>query len=157
MPRPMSDADRRAAFDYIAGCDDPAKLRRLETNAAAAGEAEVCTAARRKRYAVSPAEEPGTLEHEVWQSIYALEDVRSDEEGRTIRLSRTRQKIGRDGEQKTVSDLVLGKPAPGFSMLVAREMTDLTFEALALRFPDRFGAEVLAAARQRLEALAPPE
>jgi hypothetical protein len=146
----MTDADRQRALDRIAKSNDAAELGRIANNAAAAEEAEVLRAARLRLYAVSPSEEPGTLEHAVWQSIYALEGTLSDESGTTKRLSRTRQKIGRDGEQKTVADLVMGKPTPGFTMLVERDMVDLTFEAVALKFPDRFSDDVLGAAKNRL-------
>jgi hypothetical protein len=127
-----------------------AKLRNIIVNAGKAGDAEVQRAARLRLYAVSPAEAPGTLEHDVWRSIFALEDTLSEENGKTTRLSRTRQKIGRDGEHKTVTDLILGKPSAGFAMLVERNMIDHTFEAVALRFADIFAGEVLTAARGRL-------
>lgn len=153
MARQMTDADRQRAFERIAKSNDAAELGRIADNAAAAGEAEVLRAARLRLYTVSPAQEPGTLEHAVWQSIYALEGTLSAESGTTKRLSRTRQKIGRDGEQKTVADLVLGKPTPGFGMLVKRNMVDLTFEAVALRFPSRFEEDVLQAAQARLNGI----
>jgi len=150
MFRQLTDADRRQAFNRIAESDDAAELARLAENAAAAGEMEVLKAAKLRLYAVSPSQEPGTLEHAVWQSIHALEGTLSDESGTTKRLSRTRQKIKRDGEQKTVADLVMGNPTPGFAMLFARDMVDLTFEAVALRFPERFSYDVLQAAQARL-------
>lgn len=150
---PGSDELNQRALAYIATCTDSAKLRRLEQNAAWTGAAEVRRAARERFYVVAPAERPGTLEHEVWQSVLALEDVLTDEAGASRRLSRTRQKIGRDGEHKTVSDLIMGKPSAGFAMLVARDMTSYTFEAVALRFPDRFDTSVLAAAKQRLDMI----
>ncbi len=153
MAAKMNQADRDRALAYIAGCTDPVKLRKLAANAFASGEPEIQRQARLKLYAVSPADEPDTLEHKVWQSILALEDALSDESGITKRLSRTRQTIKRDGEHKTVCDLVLGKPSPGFSMLIDRDMVERTFEFVALKFPDRFNDDVLAAARKRLAQL----
>ena len=144
-----SDAEQKALL-YIAGCSDVEKLHQIARNADRAGAMTVRQAARLRIYALSPAQQPGTLEHEVWQSIYALEDVLSDEAGATRRLSRTRQKIARDGEHKTVCDLVLGKPSEGFAMLVDRDMTDYTFEAVALRFAERFDPSVLEGAKRRL-------
>jgi len=147
----MSDPARDRALAYIANCTDPAKLRQMASNAGTAGQSEVQRQARLRLYSVAPAEKPGTLEHAVWQSILALEDALSDESGKTKRLSRTRQKIKRDGEAGTVRDLVLGKESAGFRMLVERDMVHLTFEAVALRFRDRFDAEVLKAAGRKLE------
>ncbi len=152
-PKP-TEAARQTAMTYIATCTDAAKLRQIARNAAAADDPELQRIARLRLYLVAPAEEPGTLEHAVWQSVLALEDALTDESGVTKRLSRTRQKIKRDGEQRTVHDLVMGKPSEGFRMLVERDMTDLTFEAVALRFPDRFTPDVLNAAHQKLAVVA---
>jgi hypothetical protein len=157
MARKMTDLDRQRALDRIANSTDAAALGRMGDNAAAAGEPDVLRAARLRLYAVSPSQQPGTLEHAVWQSVHALEGTLSEESGTTKRLSRTRQKIGRDGEQKTVADLVMGKPTPGFAMLVERDMVDFTFEAVALLYPDRFSPEVLAAARMRLADASNPQ
>jgi hypothetical protein len=137
-------------LDYIATCRDPDKLRQISANAQKQGNEAVREAARRRLYEVLPAEQPGTLEYEVWQSIHALEDTLSDERGQTIRLSRTRQKIKRDTEAQTVADLILKRASEGFHMLVERNLPELTFEAVALKHPDRFEDHVLEAALVRL-------
>ena len=119
-------------------------------NARNAGEYEVRRAAELRLYKVLPSAQPGTLEHDVWQSIYALEGCLKEERGKTVLLSRTRQKIKKDGEHKTVSDLVLGKVSDGFKMLLDREMPRLTFEAVALRHATEFDKDVVASAEARL-------
>jgi hypothetical protein len=145
----VSDATQRA-FELIAKSSDPKQLRQSAANAHRKGEEQVRRAAMLRLYEVQPSEKQGTLEFDVWQSIYALEGELSHERGKTTRLSRTRQKIARDGEEGTVTDLVLGKVSDGFKMLVDREMPQLTFEAVALRHPDRFNSQVIRAARSRL-------
>jgi len=143
---------RERALRVIASCSDPAKLEQMIVNARRQGDDVVEEASRRRLYAVKPAAEPGTLEHDVWQSIYALEDTLKSERDRTTLLSRTRQSIARKGEADTVAGLVMKRIASdGFHMLLERKMPELTFEAVALRHPDRFDAAVLEAARARLE------
>lgn len=144
-----ADLSRRA-LERIGKCDDPAELRRTADNAKALGNDEVREAALRKLYAVSPDAEPGTLEHDVWQSIFALEGALTEERGKTTLLARTRQKIARDGEQVTVADLVNKAPSEGYRMLIDRGWAELTFEAVALRHPDRFDPAVLDSAKRRL-------
>lgn len=140
----------KRALQYIAQCSDPKKLKTVIENARGAGEYAVGHAAELKLYKVLPSAQPGTLEHDVWQSIYALEGSLKDERGKTVLLSRTRQKIKKDGEHKTVADLVLGKVSDGFAMLLEREMPRLTFEAVALRHATEFDPDVVAAANARL-------
>ena len=152
----MTDATEAKMIEYVSNCEDADKLRNIAKNAKSAGKDALAEAAKRKLFSVMPSEAPGTLEYEVWQSIFALEDALKDERGKTVLLSRTRQKIKAQDEQRCVADLVCGKPSDGFEMLMDRDMLDLSFEAVALRFPERFTKEVLAAARMRLEGVGYP-
>lgn len=145
----LQEATQRA-LRFIAACSDAGKLKQMAENAKAHGAADVEQAALLRLYAVMPAAEPGTLEHDVWQSVYALEGALKAERGKTILLARTRQKLKRDGEAVTVADLVTGKASVGFQMLLDRHMPELTFEAVALRHPQRFDSDILAAADKRL-------
>lgn len=144
----------RRALERIAKCSDLKELRRVADNAEVLGNDEVREAALRKLYEISPDAEPGTLEHDVWQSIFALEGALTEERGKTTLLSRTRQKIKRDGELQTVADLVRKPPSEGYRMLLERGWPELTFEAVALRHPDHFDSNTLAVARERLQASA---
>ena len=134
----------------IADCDNAKKLKQFAENAKTQQNIEVEGAARRRLYSVLPSEAPGTLENDVWQSIHALEDILTQERGKTTRLGRTRQKIGRDKEKQTVADLVTKSATDGFRMLVDRNLIELTFEAVALRHPKDFNAEVKDIAVKRL-------
>ncbi|PSJ40593.1 hypothetical protein [Allosphingosinicella deserti] len=147
----MSSAELvRRALERIATCTNAKELRQLAENARTLGNDEVRKAALRKLYAVSPDAVPGTLEHDVWQSIFALEGALTEERGKTVRLARTRQKIARDGELATVSDLIMKRASDGYRMLMERGWPELTFEAVALRHPDRFEPITLGNARARL-------
>ena len=92
--------------------------------------------------------------HYLWRAVdHEGEVLETGERGKTIRLSRTRQKIAREGVQKTLADLTLqSAPSEGYFLLRDRNMLDLSAEAVVLRFPNQFGEKVLQAARVRLEA-----
>jgi len=144
------------SLEMIAACHDETKLRNWINNASREGAEEVEDAARRRLIAVRACRDiddpndPVALDF--WKSITALENELSEEKGKTIRLSRTRQKIARVGVEKTLTDLALQpQPSDGYHLLKARGMLDLSAEAVVLRYPERFAQEVLEAARLRLE------
>ena len=146
-----SDDDlTRRALARIARSNDPKELRKMADNAGNAENHIVKEAALRKLYEVRPSAEVGTLEHAVWQSIFALEDALTEERGKTTRLAGTRQKIAREGELQTVADLVKKSASEGYRMLIERGWPELTFEYVALQFPGRFAPHILGAAEARL-------
>jgi hypothetical protein len=143
-------------IDFIATCSDVAKLQNWINNAVREGAADVADAARRRLIEVQAStnidnsDDPLVLDF--WKSIAALEFALTEERGKTIRLSRTRQKITRVGVQKTLADLALqSTPSDGYFLLLDRCMLDLSAEAVVLRFPDRFSEDIIQAARARLE------
>jgi hypothetical protein len=149
----MNAHPNQRELDHIATCNDPKKLRTIAKHARAQGNADVEKAASLRLYAVLPAEKPDTLEHDVWQSIHALEHSLTNERGKTTRLGRTRNSIADIGEVETVSRLILKtKPSEGFGMLLDRGMPERTFEMVALKHTDRFDEKVLDAAKARLLA-----
>ena len=148
----MKQPDRSRVLKNIENCDDPVKLRQYMKNARERGADDVYDAAFQRLISVQPSAQVGTIAHDVWRTIYAFEELLKEERGRTVRLSRTRQKIQRDGEVKTVMDLTLkADPSDGFLMLKDRGILKLSFEALVVARADRFPSDVIDAARARLE------
>lgn len=142
-------------LEIIAVCEDETKLRNWIANAERQGAKEVEDAARRRLIEVRASKDvddpndPMVLDF--WKSISALEHELSLERGKTIRLSRTRQKIGRVGVEMTLRDLALStQPSDGYHLLRERGMLDLSAEAVVLRYPGRFEPDVLEAAQNRL-------
>lgn len=144
--------DNSKIFESISQCTDTDKLRSWINNARHKNANDVAEAAFRRLISLVPSEEPGTVEHDFWQTIHAFEYALSEERGKTILLSRTRQKIGRVGIVQTLQDWALGKKSTdGFDMLIERGMPELTGEAIILRHPDVFDEDTQAAARERLK------
>ena len=92
------------------------------------------------------------LESDFAVVMRALEEAMTAEAGKTKRLSRTRQKLGRVGVRQTLADLaVKPKPSVGFLKLVEFGMAaDMSAEALILKYKDEFEPEVIQAASARL-------
>ncbi|MGO8390546.1 hypothetical protein ACC760_07290 [Rhizobium ruizarguesonis] len=151
----MTNPAAERVLKMIGTCVDPKSLRQIAANARQKGELGVARVADLRLYEILPSERPGSFEHDVWRSIHALEGTLTNERGKTTRLGRTRQKIARVGELETVKSLIIGarKPSEGFSMLIERQMPELTFEAVALRHPDRFDDTMLDSAAARLRSV----
>lgn len=143
---------------FIARCEDPAQLKTMIANAKAKGEDEIALAAFRRLVLVSPSETPGTVEHDMWQTIFAFEHLLKEERGKTTLLARTRQKISRVGVIQTLKDWADAKQeTEGFRMLLERGLPELTGEAIVLRHPQLFPHRAIDAARARLTAAGPME
>lgn len=144
--------DTSKVMAIIESSDDPEKLRRLMENARRMNVREVEKAVFRRLVQIMPEQAPGTVEHDFWRSIYALEQALREERGKTVLLSRTRQKIARVGVMQTLRDLAMSRtPSQGFGMLIDRGMPELTAEAVVLRHRDSFDNKVVDAALARLE------
>ena len=148
----MKQPNRTRILEVVEKCDDPAALRRFMKNAKERDADDVYNAAFQRLITIRPSAQVGTIAHDVWRTIYAFEELLKEERGKTILLARTRQKIQRDGEVKTVIDLTLKKtPSEGFRILKERGMLELSFEALVVARAEHFPRNVVDAACSRLE------
>ena len=135
----------------IGDAKDPDKLKALIANAKRLGEKEVEEAAFKKLLDILPSEKLGTVEHDFWKTIHAFELALTEERGKTTRLQRTRQKVARVGEVKTLEDWALSSNmTDGFKMLIERGMPELTGEAIVLRHPAVFDVVARDNAMERL-------
>jgi hypothetical protein len=136
---------------------DPAKLKtqaealQFMKNAERLGRRDLYQTAFRRYCELSGVAGNADVLRDVLRAISAFELLMTERNGKTTRASRTRQKLGRDRPIKLVADLAQ-KPTPseGFVTLVENGMADLTFEYIAIRHPDQFGEDVIAAAKRRL-------
>jgi hypothetical protein len=139
------------AINKIATCESVAELKNWRDNARKLGHPEVEEAAFRRLASRVPQELVGSIEHDFWTTINAIELILSDERGKTIRLSRTRQKVGRVGVVATLRDWATSaKETDMFRELLERDMPEFTGEAIVLRHHKLFTELERTAANQRL-------
>lgn len=159
-PKALTDKEvaerNRAALARVEEMDEPDKLRNLMANAERMGVGAVGEAAFRRLALVQAEEgdaEPGSLEHDLWQTIFAYEQLQREARGRAVRLTKTRTKLTKSGPVKALESFAEAtEETGGFATLTGRGWSDLTGEAVILRHPDAFDAATRDAAAARLEA-----
>lgn len=115
------------------------------------GRDDLYAAAFRRLCELSGQEHDDPLVLDFWRAIAAAEEVLREQRGKTVRLSRTRQKIARVGVHKTVEDLAMAKePSDGFAILTEAGLGDLTAEYLVIKHASKFSPGAITAARDRL-------
>lgn len=130
---------------------DQQKLRNWMANARRQGRDDVYQAAFRQLCRIEGRDIDDPLAADFAAVMRALEEALSEQNGRTTRLSRTRQKLARAGVRKTLADLALKpKPSEGFLKLMEFGMADMSAESLILKYRQEFEPEVVAAAERRL-------
>lgn len=163
-PKALSDKEigerNRAALARVAEMDDPDKLRNLMANAGRMGVGAVEEAAFRRLALVQTTvqteegdAEPGSVEHDFWQTIFAHEQLLREERGRAVRLTKTRTKLTKSGAVKALETFAEATAEMGgFATLTGRGWSDMTGEAVILRHPSDFDEATRDAATARLEA-----
>ena len=147
----VDPAREQAALKVIATSADKGSLRNLLANARTQGSTVVEQAALRRLSQAKAASAPGSVEADFWQTIHAFEELRSQEKGKTTRLSYTRRKIARVGERRTLADFAASaRPTDNFHLMIERGLPEMTGEAIILRHRGDFDATVVQAAERRL-------
>jgi len=143
-----------AALARVETMDDPDGLRNLMANAERMDVPAVRDAAFRRLALVEARGEgeDGSVENAIWQMIHAVEQIKREAAGKTIRLSYLRRDIQKVGAAPAIGKLV-AKPGPSerFEELMARGLPGYTPEAIVLAHPGEFDDDTRAAATARLE------
>ncbi len=93
-------------------------------------------------------------EREAYEALYAYEEARSKQKGKTIRASRTWPMVDKYGIIGAVERIVTRPDdATGYRVLVEMGMEDLAFEAVVLRHPDAFSLQAVEHSRVRMQRL----
>jgi hypothetical protein len=131
---------------------DPRLLRGLMKNAGKAGLADLVLKCQVRIAELAGQAYDEELEREFWTAVTVAEEIATQENGKTTRLSRTRQKAKRVGVTQCLVDWALDqKVTQGFLMLVEGGHPDLTGEAIVVRHPAKFPEEAVESARKKLE------
>lgn len=139
------------ALARVETMDDPGGLRNLMANAERMGVEPVRDAAFRRLAQVQSDAPEGSVEDAIWQMIHAVEEIKREAAGKTIRLSYLRRDIQKLGEVPAIAKLVAKSgPSERFDELMGRGLPDMTAEAVVLRHADAFDDPVRDAARTRL-------
>lgn len=93
-------------------------------------------------------------EREAYEAVYAYEEARSKQKGKTIRASRTWPMVDEYGIIAAVERIVLSPDdATGYRVLVEMGLEDMAFEAVVLRHPTFFSEQAVEHSRARLSRL----
>jgi hypothetical protein len=137
----------------IAAYTDPADLRTLMLNAKRLGRDDVWREAFRRLCSLEGADQTDPLHRDFYETLAAYEQLLTQKNGRATRAARTRLKLKTKGVVQCLEDWAISKaPTEGYELLVASGLTELTGERLVLKYPEKFSAEAIAAAKARLEA-----
>lgn len=139
---------RVARLKTVEDCENFAK------NATERGHPELATDARERAVQLRAEAYGATtdVERECLEAIYAFEEVKSEENGRRTRASRTWQMIKRRGIIPAVEHIITKRDVTdGFTTLTEMGLKDYAFEAVVVRNPSHFSAEAVEVSRQRLE------
>lgn len=137
----------------ISGYTDPAALRTLMINAKRLGRDDIWREAFRKLCSLEGEEQTEPLHRDFYETLAAYEYLLSQKNGRATRASRTRLKLKSKGVIQCLEDWVTSKtPTEGYELLMANDLAEMTGEKLVLKYPEKFSADAIAAAKARIAA-----
>jgi hypothetical protein len=94
------------------------------------------------------------VEFELFQALYAYEDILSEKNSRRTRANRTWQMVKHYGIKVAAERAVNRKAdAMGYRVLVGMGLQELTFESVIVKYPESFSKESVKKAHTRLEEL----
>lgn len=134
---------------------DPVQLRTLMQNAKRLGRDDIWREALQRLCVLESEGWTDPLDREFQATLVAYEQLLSERNGRPTRASGTRLKLKSKGAVQCLEDWAKSRePVDEFQLLAAAGLVEMTGERLVLKYPDRFSAEAIAAAKARLAATA---
>ncbi|RWL95232.1 hypothetical protein [Mesorhizobium sp.] len=131
--------------------EDPVKIRNLMKNARAKDRLDIVLRCQVRLAQLAGRQYQDQLEREFWTAVHVAEEFATAKNGKTTKLSRTRQKERRVGVVQCLIDWALDSDTTeGFRMLCAAQRPELTGEAIVVRHRGRFDEVVVAGAEGKL-------
>jgi hypothetical protein len=141
-------------YDVEKALKTPEECRTVMERALAKQDRELYAAAFRRYCNLSGAvhDDPSDpLVRAAFEALAAYEQTLYDKHGRRVAASRTRQKISRKGVYQSLLEWSkLHGKRPGFQALIEAGLPEFTFEAVIVRFADRFPPDAVASCRETL-------
>ncbi|MBU1174369.1 MAG: hypothetical protein KKH72_03120 [Alphaproteobacteria bacterium] len=132
---------------------DVKQLRQLMKNAHERDREDLVLACQLRIAKLKGLEFSDVLEREFWQAVACAEEFKTIENGKTTRLSRTRQKYERVGAKQCLADWANDpKLTDGFRILIRAGHPEYTGEAVVVRHADLFDSATVEAAKAKLLA-----
>jgi hypothetical protein len=148
-------------YDVEKTLKTPEQCRTVMERALAQGKQDLYAAVFRQLCRLSGAthDDPSDpLIRAAFEAVAAYEQTLKEKHGKKVLASRTRQKITKKGVyQSLVEWSKLHGDRPGFHALIEAGLPEFTFEAVIVRFSDRFTPEVVASCRETLKKAGVPE
>jgi len=130
---------------------DPEKLRKLMANAVRLGYDDLAFDCKMRIAELAGNAHAAGVERAFFTGLVAAEEFRTADNGRSTKLIKVRAKHKRVGAVKVLSDQMMEADlSDGFAKLVEHHRSDLTGEAIVLRYEEEFSVDVVNAARKKL-------
>lgn len=138
----------------ISSYTDPKQLQTLMKNAKQQGRDDIYYEAFRRRCELIGLNYDDPLERDFHSMLTAYEELLTQKNQRRTAASRTRLKLKNKGVVQCLEDWARAHTeTAGFETLVGAGLIELTGEYLVTKYPERFTAEAVQRAKERLERL----
>jgi len=135
----------------ISSYTDPKQLETVMKNAKRQGRNDVYHEALRRRCELIGLNYDDPLDRDFHSMLAAYEQLLTEKNHRRTAASRTRQKLKNKGVVECLEDWARGRTeTAGFKFLIDAGLVELTGEYLVTKYPDRFTAEAVRRAKERL-------
>lgn len=149
-----------APYDIETALQTPEQCRVVMERALAQGKHELYAAAFRRFCKLSGAEHEDPLDPLVratFEAVAAYEQTLKEKHGKKVPASRTRQKIAKKGVYQSLLEWSkLHGNRQGFHSLIEAGLPEFTFDAVVVRFADRFPPDAVASCQETLRRAGAP-